>query len=453
MGFPEKGASKPMVENLRAQDLKAPEACKAHGMEASDEVNNVDTADIIVAGAGPAGLIAGLAFAQAGLHAIVCGRLPIPAAGTKDTRTAALFNDSIAMLENLQVWPHLQPACAPLKGIRIIDDMGHMLRAPELNFFAKLLNLKTLGWNVPNAALVEQLCRAAMAAERCRLVLGETVTEAKVGQAGAEVQCASGRTFRARLLVAADGQRSGVRAAAGISIQKVEYPQAALTSIFEHSRPHGGVSTEFHRPGGPFTVVPMPGNTSSLVWMDTTDAIEHAAAADDAAFLSMVEERLYGLLGSIASVAPRARFPLATLTADRLVAPRVALVGEAAHAFPPIGAQGLNLSLRDIALLADVVATAWRNSDDIGATAVLARYQRQRTQDVRLRSWGVDKLNRSLTSVWPGVNLMRGGLAHAVHAVPPLQRALMRAGLTGTGQTPPLMIRENADAETLQAVE
>jgi len=395
--------------------------------------------DIVVVGAGPTGLLAALAFAEAGLDTAVCGQVPAPPTGHADTRTAALFNDSVTMLENLQVWPHLEACCAPLTAIRIIDDMGHLMRGPELTFDAKSLDLQTLGWNVPNAALVEQLRRVAEDTALCTPVLGETVVAMETAQGQATVRCESGRELHARLVVAADGQNSSMRACAGIEANIRRYPQAALTSVLQHTRTHGNISTEFHRPGGPFTVVPLPGNVSSLVWLDTPEIIDRAVAADDGAFVAMLEERLQGLLGKIGPAMGRRRFPLAILNAERLIAPRVALIGEAAHAFPPIGAQGLNLSFRDVAVLTETLSEAKGRDDDIGAMEVLRGYSKQRIQDIWFRSRGVDGLNRSLTSTWPGITMLRGGLSHIIQGIPALKQILMRAGFAGPGAVPKLM--------------
>ncbi|MEN2495248.1 MAG: Ubiquinone hydroxylase UbiL [Hyphomicrobiaceae bacterium hypho_1] len=395
--------------------------------------------DIVIVGAGPTGLLAGLSFATKGFNVAVCGKLPTLSNDSLDTRTAALFNDSITMLDNLCVWPDLKHHCAQIKAIRIVDDMRHSLRGPELMFNADLLNLQTLGWNVPNASLVEHLTRANAGSVRCELILGVQVAETYIEHKEVIVKIEDGNTLRAKLLIGADGQHSNVRQTAGLSIRKIQYSQSALTTTLKHSRPHNDISTEFHRPGGPLTVVPLPGNTSSLVWVDTVENINYAMKLDKNLFETTLEEHLQGVLGGIQKNAARHQFPLSTLTANKLVAKRTALIGEAGHALPPIGAQGLNLSFRDVAILTDILAQSRKKNLDIGADSALRHYQAQRASDIRLRAWGIDVLNRSLISTWPGLHFIRGSFSHIIHSIPAIKRVLMRSGLSGTTSQPELM--------------
>ena len=204
--------------------------------------------------------------------------------------------------------------------------------------------------------------------------------------------------LRSRLVVAADGRKSITRQAAGITTRTRECGQTAVTCIFAHTRDHAGISSEFHRRAGPMTVVPMPGRYSSLVWVERPSVAQRLYDMDEAHFTGVLEQNLHGLLGSISDVGPRAIFPLSHMNADRMARSRIALVGEAGHAMPPIGAQGLNLSLRDVAHLAELVTKAARRGDDVGAKPLLQQYDALRTPDARNRSFAVNTLNQALLS-------------------------------------------------------
>src|ERR1700727_632959 len=198
---------------------------------------------------------------------------------------------------------------------------------------------------------------------------------------GVNVKHAGGEA-RVQLAIGADGARSLCRAAAGIATQRRSYPQAALTLNLAHQRPHRNISTEFHTENGPFTLVPLPGRRSSLVCvLDPAQAAE-LAAMNDAELAVAIERRAHSLLGTMSVEPGRGIFPLAIETADSFARDRIALVGEAAHVVPPIGAQGLNLGLRDGASITELVAETLRQNIDIGAPQLLARYDTQRRADV-----------------------------------------------------------------------
>ncbi len=253
------------------------------------------------------------------------------------------------------------------------------------------------------------------------------------------LQLAEGDTLTARLVVAADGRNSMVRKAAGIATRTWDHGQAAIAASFGHTRTHAGVTTELHRPNGPLTTVPLPGLASSLVWVEAPDEARRLATLDDALFTEALEERLRGLLGALRDVTPRAVHALAGLHAERMAQNRVALVGEAAHVLPPIGAQGLNLSLRDAAALAEIVADALSRGEDIGGAATLAAYHNARTADVMSRAVSVDLLNRSLLVDFLPVQALRGLGLHLLANSAPLRRLAMRGGLEPAGPLPRLM--------------
>jgi 2-octaprenyl-6-methoxyphenol hydroxylase len=394
--------------------------------------------DAAVVGAGPAGLAAALALNYIGAHVALIGPLPEARSDRRDTRTAALLAGSIDMLKAIGVWTGLAPHAAPLKAIRIIDASNSLLRAPEIIFEARELGLEAFGYNIPNTVLVETLY--ARARESLGAVIAVNVKDLALGEHEARLDLNEGAPVAARLVVGADGHQSLCREAAGIAASKWRYEQSALATDFKHVFPHDGVSTELHKEAGSVTTVPLPNPcASSLIWVGPTAEIAALMRLDTETFREALQERLGGLLGRISENGARAEFPVAGLTAATLAANRTALVGEAAHILPPIGAQGLNLGLRDAAALADCVATALRQGNDPGGEAVLAAYRDTRRLDVLTRAVGVDLLSRSLLSGLMPIQAARGLFLHGLNALPPLRRMVMRLGLTPPTELPSLM--------------
>jgi 2-octaprenyl-6-methoxyphenol hydroxylase len=393
----------------------------------------------LVIGGGPAGLAAALALAAGGVAVTLASGPHRPGGHDRDRRTAALFAGSVELLRNLGVWADVRDQCAPLTAIRLIDDTGRLFRAPEVTFRASEAGLDAFGYNVPNDALVDVL--AARAADTAGLALHATAGARKVSITHGRVTAdlAEGDQLSATIVVAADGRKSITREAAGISVETWSYPQAAVVTWFTHQRPHEGISTEFHRTVGPFTTVPMPGRTSSLVWVEEPGEAERIMALSETEFRRAIETRLNGLLGTLGEVGPRAVFPLSGLTPDVFGRNRVALVGESGHVIPPIGAQGLNLGLRDAATLADCVVEAIAEGRDPGASAVMDRYSALRAPDVNGRITAVDILNRTLLSPYLPVHLMRGFGLHVLNIAGPLRRRIVQEGVQPGAYVPLLM--------------
>jgi 2-octaprenyl-6-methoxyphenol hydroxylase len=241
------------------------------------------------------------------------------------------------------------------------------------------------------------------------------------------------------LAIGADGRRSLCRAAAGIGIDERRYEQMALTLSFKHTRPHRDISTEFHTPSGPFTLVPLPGNRSSLVWVLEPADANALAALDDAELSSEIERASHSILGKIEVEPGRGLFPLGVATARRFAANRIALIGEAAHVIPPIGAQGLNLGLRDAAAICEVAVAARRAGEDIGGINALARYETMRRSDIGSRTLAIDLINRTLLTDFLPVQGARGLGLYLIDRIGPLRRALMREGVTPGAAQPRLM--------------
>ena len=384
----------------------------------------------IVVGAGPSGLTAALALAGAGFSTALVG-----SRAADDHRTTALLTSSVAALSTLGVWDLCRDQAAALRTLRIADDTGRLWRAPEACFECAEIGIEAFAWNIENRHLVAALERKAAG------MPGLTRFEmSAVAVAAAEdhvsVELADCARLAAKLAVGADGRNSICREAAGIELRSSDYPQIALTYNVAHTRPHRDISTEFHTAHGPFTTVPLPGNRSSIVCVVDDAEAEYIGALDEAALNLELERRSHSILGKIAIEPGSGRFPLRAETAQGFGTKRIALVGEAAHRFPPIGAQGLNLGLRDAAAIAEAAAV---HRDDPGADTVLANYETMRRADLMSRSIAVDLLNRSLLSDFLPVQALRGLGLHLLGNVGPLRRAVMREGVMPGASQPRLM--------------
>ncbi|KAA3449871.1 2-octaprenyl-6-methoxyphenyl hydroxylase [Mesorhizobium sp. SARCC-RB16n] len=380
-----------------------------------------ETARILIAGTGPAGLIAALAFADAGFPVTVAG----PEVSAPDGRTTALMTPALKVLERLGVLQDIRPKAAPLKVMRIVDATGRLIRSPVVTFRASEIDEEQFGLNLPNSVLGPAL--AGKVAGHSGIEWRRSMVKAwHLGAAKALATLADGSEIDASLAVAADGRLSPAREAAGISTAARTYPQAALVLNFGHSREHGFTSTEFHTETGPFTQVPLPGNRSSLVWVVKPETARELAALDDATLSLRVERQMQSMLGRVTVEPGRQIYPLSTVTPLRFAARRVALVGEAAHVFPPIGAQGLNLGIRDID---DLVGIARENRGDPGASAALAVYDLKRRPDILARSSAVNLLNMSLLSDMLPAQMARGAGLGVLGGFAPFRAFFMREGL------------------------
>jgi 2-octaprenyl-6-methoxyphenol hydroxylase len=393
-----------------------------------------DRPSVIVVGGGPAGLTAAITLANAGLATVLVGKRPT----RPDNRTTALFAGSTTALETLGVWPLCAAQAAPLKIMRIVDDTGRLWRAPEVKFAANEIGLDAFGYNIENFHLVAALERRAGTIPGLRIIEDE-VRSVTPGDDAVTVTLKSGRKLSASLLIAADGRRSLCREAAGIAVDERDYPQVALTVCLKHTRPHHDSSTEFHTPRGPFTLVPLPGLRSSLVWVLDPAQADVIRGLDEAALAAEIERASHSILGKITVEPGRGQFPLSVATARRFGAKRIALVGEAAHVIPPIGAQGLNLGLRDAASMGELAVAAQRDGADIGGDAVLDAYEKMRRADVNTRTLAIDLLNRTLLTDFLPVQGMRGLGLYMIDRIGPLRRAVMREGVAPAAAEPRLM--------------
>ena len=393
-----------------------------------------DRCAAVVVGRGPAGLTAAIALAEGGTQTLLVGSRP----AKPDNRTTALLADSVTALNTLGVWSLCRAKAAPLKVMRIVDDTGRLWRAPEVRFEASEIGLDAFGYNIENRHLIDAMEERACNLSGLQIVDGE-VLAIKPERDEVAIELRDGATYRAPIAIGADGRNSICRSAVGIDMDERNYPQVAITLCVRHSRPHQDTSTEFHTPYGPFTLVPLPGNRSSLVWVVDPETADDLASLDDAELSAEIERASYSILGKIEAKPARGRFPLRVATARRFADRRIALVGEAAHVIPPIGAQGLNLGLRDAATISELAIKADRQSQDIGGAEMLASYDRLRRADVGSRTFAIDLLNRTLLSDFLPAQSMRGLGLYLIDRIGPLRRAVMREGVAPAAARPRLM--------------
>jgi len=380
--------------------------------------------DVIVVGGGPAGLTAAIAAAQSGVRtALVARRIPYG-----DNRTTALLHASVRILEDLGVWDACRERAAGLRTMRLVDDSSRLIRAPELRFACEEIGLDAFGYNIENRDLVAALEHRA--GECPALTRIDDDAEAiETSDTNVAVRCRQGQMLQARLVIGADGRHSVCRLAAQIEVTRRDLDQSALTLNIAHARPHGGSSTEFHTASGPCVFVPLPGNRSSVVWVMRPQDAERRADLADAELAREVEVQSHFHLGAIEIGPQRNVFPLAFEQARQIAANRIALVGEAAHVLPPIGAQGLNLGLRDASEIAAIATGALSLGQDQGSDAALNGYRLRRRLDVSSRTLVVDVANRWLLSDLLPVQLARSIGMQALQQIGPLRRFVMRQAI------------------------
>lgn len=387
--------------------------------------DSVPTFDAAVVGGGPAGLSAAVALAGAGARVA----LVAPPAPAGDWRTAALFGSSVDFLDRLGLVNEVAAKAAALRTMRLTDITGRLIRAPEVVLHAREIGRDLFGYNIANRDLVEVFTRA-LAGAGDRIVPYETLLGGiDFSTPVPTLALDDGRSLSASLVVGADGRKSRVRTAAGITVRSWTYPQTALVLNLEHTGAHHDTSTEFHTRTGPFTLVPLGPGRSSLVCVERPEVVQRLVELADDALAVELERRCRSLLGGFTVISPRQSWPMSAFKADRLVERRVVLVGEAAHGFPPLGAQGLNLTLRDVADLATVVGEALGRGQDPGDREAVARYARLRTGDVAGRVFGVDLLNRSLLSDALPIQFARAVALGLAHNLPQVRKMMLTEGM------------------------
>jgi 2-octaprenyl-6-methoxyphenol hydroxylase len=390
--------------------------------------------DILISGGGVAGLAAAAAFGEAGFSVICADPTPpVTDANSEgaDLRTTAFLQPSIPVLQAAGLWQRLEQFAAPLQIMRIIDAGGPTPEPRVIkDFDAADLSDAPFGWNLPNWLLRREMLAHLAELPNVTFLPGVATTKLLTREAEALVALSDGRKVTAKLVIAADGRNSTMRDAAEISVKTTRYGQKALAFAVTHDLPHNQVSTEIHRSGGPFTLVPLPDRDgkacSAVVWMETGPEVQRLAALPVPEFEDAMNIRSCQILGRLTLASRRTVWPIITQIADRMAGERVALMAEAAHVVPPIGAQGLNMSLADLASLLDL---AQADRANLGSAKMLEAYHKSRHFDVQTRARGIDALNRASMIEGQLLRDLRAGALNALYSIAPVRKTLMKAGI------------------------
>lgn len=393
-----------------------------------------DNVDIFIAGGGIAGLAAAAGFGSLGLHVLCVEPNPPVTSGADegaDLRTTALLQPAREILDAAGVWAKLAPHGTPLEVMRIVDARDPQATAHKSREFrASDISDLPFGWNVPNWVLRREILARLDELPTVTFATGLHVTSLFTRTEMARVTLSDGKRITARLVVAADGRHSALRDLAGIGVKTYRYGQKALAFAVTHETPHDNVSTEIHRAGGPFTFVPLPDldgrPRSAVVWMDDGATCQRRMQLDADDFAREATERSAQIYGPLTLVSQRSIWPIISQRADELVGERLALIAEAAHVVPPIGAQGLNMSLADISTLVDLCRAS---PDTLGSAGMLSAYLKARSNDVRLRVEGINALNRISQFDQPALQTLREWGLGMLHDIPAVRKQTMRLGL------------------------
>jgi 2-octaprenyl-6-methoxyphenol hydroxylase len=392
--------------------------------------------ELLVVGGGLAGMALAALCAAAGIETALVDRID-PARLTDasfDGRTTALAYGSQRVLEALGLWPAIAAAAEPIRAIRVADADSRL----HVHYDHRLVGDHPLGYIVENRVLRRGLLDRLAALPALRHLAPRTVSDIARDADIATAALADGTQIRAALVAACDGAASPLREAANIPCLRWSYPQTSIVATVRHALPHDGVAIEHFLPAGPFAILPMTGQRSSIVWTERADRAPALLALPDAPFRDELARRFGDHGGALALAGPRWSYPLSFLLAARYGGRRLALVGEAAHVIHPIAGQGLNLGIRDVAALAELVVDARRLGLDIGADAVIADYERWRRRDAVLLGAVTDGLNRLFSNDAPPLRFARDlGLA-AVDRLQPLKRLFMRHAMGTLGPLPRL---------------
>jgi len=391
------------------------------------------TTDVFIAGAGLAGSIAALSYAKSARNVVVADPFSYDESSKFDYRTTAYLQPSKLFLELIGVWDCVKDSAMPLEVMKIIDasgkgDLGQI--KSEKNFNSSEISDLPFGWNVKNSLMRSTLQDLIEREGNCKLITGTRAVDFISRDDAAYVKLSSGKTVKAKLVIGADGRNSVLRKKAGISVKTHNFGQKALAFAVTHSVPHKNISTEIHVSGGPFTLVPLQDHdgkpSSAVVWMVKSEKATKLMDMKDKEFEEEMTQRSCNVLGPLKLASKRSLWPIISQIADRIYSQRLALIGETAHVVPPIGAQGLNMSLTDIKILSELDK---QYPDDLGSTHSLIEYQKNRIADIRQRVIGVSTLNHISISENKVVQNMRAFGLENFFQVPAVKNRVMKLGL------------------------
>jgi 2-octaprenyl-6-methoxyphenol hydroxylase len=396
--------------------------------------------DVVIAGGGLVGSALALALSDHGMSVAVIDPQPVEARAAPDFdgRAYAVAPGSANLLRALGVWEAVAPKAEAVQRIEVADRHAGAAMPAGVHFDPAEIGAPTLGWIVEDRWLRTALLEA-LAASDVHHLSPETVADVTRSGGLAEVHLEDGTQLEASLVVACDGRRSAIARAAGIKYLAWGYEQTGLVSAIEHTLPHEGLAHQGFFAGGPFAVLPLPGNRSSIVWSDTADRAEALRALSDEAYTLEMAARIGGRLGEVTLAGRRWVYPLGLQLAADYARPRLALVGDAAHGVHPIAGQGLNMGLRDVAALTEIAVHALRRGEDIGALPVLERYQRWRRFDATALALGMDGLNRMFSSKSGPLQMLRNAGLALVGTSGAARRFFMNEASGSAGDVPRLL--------------
>jgi 2-octaprenyl-6-methoxyphenol hydroxylase len=410
------------------------------------DVAQAQRSDVVIGGGGMVGLTLALALARGGLKVTVADPIP-PSEKVEaafDGRVSALSYSSVRMLEALGVWPQLKARAQPINDILVTDaKLGSAPSPFSLHFDHREIGVP-MGWIAENRDVREALLACAANTELLRLECPAAVTDSRGVPRGVEVVLDSGRSYRTQLFVAAEGRDSPSRERMGVGLIAWSYPQRGIVASVAHERPHRGAAYEHFLPSGPFAILPMTGNRSSLVWTERENIAAAVLQLPGVEFEAEVARRFGSHLGSLQVKGPRWSYPLRFHLARTYVRPRFALVGDAAHGIHPIAGQGLNLGFKDVAALSEVVLDAARLGLDFGSTEILKRFERWRRFDSLSLALATDALNRLFSNDFVPLRIARDLGLGIVDSIGPLRRFFMRHAGGEVGKLPRLLRGEAA---------
>ena len=402
---------------------------------------NFDT-DIAIVGGGLNGPILALALAQAGISTTVIDALTTKVRKNPsfDGRSYAVALTSQRLLNNIGLWADIKDNAQPMLEIKVSDGRAGEGPSPFfMHFDHAEIEDGPMGYMVQDRYLRRTLLDAITSNPNITHLSDQTVVSQDAANGGITVTLASGKAITARALIGCDGRGSGTAQRAGIKRIGWGYGQTALVCAIEHEKPHGGIAHQFFMPAGPLAILPLTGNRSSIVWSETEANATAFNALSDEEYLTMLRPRIGDFLGEISLAGARYSYPLALSMTDRLVADRVALVGDAAHGLHPIAGQGLNAGMRDIAALVQIISEAQKRGEDYGNLAVLKRYEEWRRFDNTALALTTDTFNKLFSNDNPLLRLGRDLGMGLINAVPSLRRGIIREAAGLSGDLPDLM--------------